>query len=312
MAQVLITGGTGFIGAHLARDCVARGDRVTVIARPGSDPWRLVDLAGRIDLVRLDPANGAGLHRLVRQVRPLHVFHLAAATRVTDPDRAMACNVRPLEALLAALAVADPPPVSLVRAGTLAEIGEAPAILTEDARECPATAYGLSALMGTHLLRLARPALRFPAVTARLALTYGGGQERVFLVAGSIAATLEGRVLIPVRPFAERDLLHVDDVVSALQLIAREARRLPDTVVVSTGQPVRMTDLCRAVRALATGQSPTPPDLVRLPDGRLSCHPSPALLALGWRPVLTLDQGLAQTIAWERAALHRPAKECCA
>ena len=55
MARVLITGGTGFIGSHLARDCLSRGDEVTVLARPGSDPWRLADLAGRITLARAHP-----------------------------------------------------------------------------------------------------------------------------------------------------------------------------------------------------------------------------------------------------------------
>lgn len=317
MAEVMITGGTGFIGSHLVRDCLARRDRVTIISRPGSDPWRLAGVAAKIDLVRLHPLDTAGLARLVRQVRPRHVFHLAAATRLAGGDasdltHAMAANLAPLQALLEVLDAADPPPESLVRTGTLAELGEAPVILTEDARERPTTAYGLSALMGTHLLRMTSPGRSYAAVTARLSLTYGGDQDRSFLVADCIAKALDGVPLKIRRPGSERDLLHVDDVVAALQLIARHAGRLPDQVSVSTGRPVRMANLCRIIRSAVTG-SPGPDrflsDAPHPLAGRLSCHPSPALRALGWRPALPLDRGVAQVVAWERAARHHQDKE---
>lgn len=316
MERVLITGATGFIGAHLVRDGVARGDRVTVVARPGSDPWRLADLAGRIEVAHLDPGDAPGLAALLRRTRPGRVFHLAAATRLggAGPAHALACNVAPLQTLLTALHEAGHRPDSLVRTGSLAELGEAPHTLTDDARERPGTAYGLSALMGTHLLRLARPGLGFPAVTARLALTYGGGQSGDFLIADGIRKGLDGVPLSPTRPHAERDLLHVGDVVAALRLIADRAQDLPDTVVVSTGQPVRMSALCRMIQSLTAGQ-PAPiaaADPATPPDGRLSCHPSAALLALGWAPGIALPCGLQQVIAWERAARHHPPKERCA
>ena len=38
--KVALTGGTGFVGGHLARELVARGDRVTALARPGAPPRR--------------------------------------------------------------------------------------------------------------------------------------------------------------------------------------------------------------------------------------------------------------------------------
>lgn len=321
MTHTLITGGTGFIGAHLVRDCVARGDTVTVIARPGSDPWRLSDVAGRIDLVTLAPDDRDGLAGLVTRTRPDQVFHLAAQTRFarkpgcTDLDRAIACNVAPLRLLLDVLDAADHPPRCLIRAGTLAELGEADQIHVPGGSEHPSGTYGLSALIGTHMLRLARPDLRFAVVTARLSLTYGGDQNGDFLIADTIRKTLSGRPVDLARPNAERDLMHVDDTVAALQTAARHADRLPATIVVSTGQPVRMSHLCQTIRSLVSGapvgaQGTVPSD--GRPDGRLSSHPSPELLALGWHPRVPLRTGLGQAIAWERAKILSDTTERCA
>ena len=116
MARVLITGGTGFIGSHLVRDCVARGEEVTVLARPGSDPWRLADVADRISLVRAHPLDAPAVAAVVARAGPRRVFHLAARTRtparddLSDLEDATAANVAPLRVLLDALRQLDDPP----------------------------------------------------------------------------------------------------------------------------------------------------------------------------------------------------------
>lgn len=319
MARVLITGGTGFIGSHLVRDCIRRGDDVTIVARPSSDPWRLKDMAGRFRIVRLLPTDSDGLASLVETVQPQHVFHLAAATRLSgaagwaDLDHAMGSTLPSLRLLLDALNRMSRPPLSFVRAGTLAEFGSSAQIHLPGSVERPETAYGLAALMGTHLLRLARPELGYPAVTVRLSLTYGSDQSDAFLVASSIRRALSGLPQSSIRPGAERDLLHVDDVVAALRLAAEQARHLPGMVTVSTGQPLRMAALCRTIQRLAACQHAAsfslPPAAEPTAD-RLSCHPSPELRALGWQPTIPLVAGLQQVIAWERDAMHRrPIKE---
>src|SRR4051812_27774112 len=53
-AAVLVTGASGFIGAQVVKMLVERGCRVTAVVRPGSNPRRLADLAGAVDLVEGD------------------------------------------------------------------------------------------------------------------------------------------------------------------------------------------------------------------------------------------------------------------
>jgi len=309
MARVLITGGTGFIGSHLVRDCLSRGDEVTVLTRPGSDPWRLADVLDRIALVHVRPLDARETASAVLRASPERVFHLAALTRVparddlSDLDDAITGNVQPLRVLLDALRRLDRQPLAFVRAGTLAELGERDRILDPDEAEAPRDAYGLSALMGTHLLRLARARMDLPAVTARLCLTYGGDQSPDFLIPDLIRKGLTGIPAHVRRPLAQRDLIHVSDCVAALQAVAGHAASLPPVVAVSTGRPLPMGQVAGMIAALIDGDGTpslrpsVPPDAAHV----VSCRPSAELSALGWQPRTGLAQGLRRTIEWERS-----------
>lgn len=317
MTRVLITGGAGFIGSHLARDCLRRGDQVTILTRAGSDPWRLADLRGRIRVEAVEPCDTRGLVHLVGQIRPQRVFHLAAATRIaervamTDLSHAMISNFEPLRTLIDALRRLDQPPKAVVRTGTLAEYGQAACIRQADSPERPDDAYGFSAVAGTHLLRMARLRLGLPAVTARLCLTYGGGQSGDFLIPDMIRKGLDGNSPRLRRPHARRDLIHVSDVVAALQLVADNAATMPPVVAVSTGQAVPMQAVAEIIAGLLAGRSPAPREIVDDPaePQTLSCAPSPELLDLGWRPAVPLNKGLRDTVNWEVAARPATRKE---
>lgn len=80
----LLTGGTGFVGAHLARALVRRGDRVRCLVRTGS---RLDNLEGLdVELVLGDLQDPASLRRATAGCR--QVFHCAADYRLWAPDPA--------------------------------------------------------------------------------------------------------------------------------------------------------------------------------------------------------------------------------
>ena len=78
MKRILVTGGTGFVGANLARRLVRDGHEVHLLVRPGYKAWR-------IDAVRADarlheaPLEDAGrVASAISQIHPEWIFHLAA------------------------------------------------------------------------------------------------------------------------------------------------------------------------------------------------------------------------------------------
>lgn len=292
MPGVLVTGGTGFIGSHLVRACIARGDRVTVLTRPDSDVWRLADLDGRYALLRLPPERFAGA---ARDLAPAQVFYLSAQTRFRNPGSPAALagairqNLEPLVAMVTALA--DTPPAAFVRAGTLAEFGAAPAPYGDDGPERPVGAYGLSALLATHYLRAVRTLAGMPAVTARLCLTYGSGQSPDFLVPRLLRAAAAGQPEILRHPAAQRSLLHVDDVVAALLVIADHAPRLPPIVTVSDDRSITMANLAREIESIKSHCAARMTDPGAGTADQVVAAPSAALIELGW--TARIDRRLA-------------------
>ncbi|WP_126975677.1 NAD-dependent epimerase/dehydratase family protein [Frigidibacter oleivorans] len=310
MARVLITGGTGFIGSHLARACVARGDAVTVLARPGSDPWRLADIRPRLRLVEAAPDDAAAIAACLTSARPEAIFHLGATSRfpAAGPDalrEACRVNLLPLLALAGAAARLSSPPAILVRAGTIAEYGRAPQPFAEDGREAPVTAHGWSALAGTQALAAMSADLPFATVTARLGLTYGATQSGDFLIPMLVRACLRCEMSRIRTPGQRRDLLNVDDAVAGLLRIADLPGTAPPVVNLCSGNAPTMAEVGAAVlratnapAGLIACDPPTGPDEPRLD---LRSDPSLAARTLGWRAQIGLEAGLAQMVAEERA-----------
>jgi dihydroflavonol-4-reductase len=96
----LITGATGFIGSHLARLLVERGERVRVLVRPGSDRRALAGL--KVEDVSGDLRQAASLPAALQRVE--RVFHVAGDYRLwtKNPDEIYESNVTGTCNLLAA------------------------------------------------------------------------------------------------------------------------------------------------------------------------------------------------------------------
>lgn len=76
--RILLTGGTGFIGANLAHRLVSQGHYVAVVTRECSNRARLQQLAGKIHFLTADLLEAKGLQQAVSTVDPEVVYHLAS------------------------------------------------------------------------------------------------------------------------------------------------------------------------------------------------------------------------------------------
>ncbi|HEX2436825.1 MAG TPA: NAD-dependent epimerase/dehydratase family protein, partial [Methylomirabilota bacterium] len=82
--DALVTGGTGFIGANIARELVARGATVRVLARRGGDRRALEGVS--VEIADGDILDAASVRRAVQGVQA--VYHVAADYRLWTPDPA--------------------------------------------------------------------------------------------------------------------------------------------------------------------------------------------------------------------------------
>lgn len=313
----LLTGAAGFIGSHLARELVSRGDTVHVIVRPGTLLTRIADIADRVFVHRADLADRDATRACVEAIEPSRVFHLAAATRMSPLlsigalRAAIGAYLDPVLNLLEALCALPTPPSVFVRTGTIAEYGQALLPFAESRRARPTTPYGVGMLAATDCVEALAPTLSFPVVTARLALVYGPGQDPAFLVPGLVDACVSGRRMMLARPGDQRDLLYIDDVIAAVLRVAENAGPDCTIVNVASGTAVSVLSIAQQVVAL-TGCDQTLIDVPPLIPGekavQLCCCPRLANQRFGWKQTIALGDGLRRTIAVERRMHHEMAR----
>lgn len=310
MTRVLIIGGAGFIGSHLARHCLSRGDDVHIVARPQTDLWRLADIHSHLMLHRLDLQDRVALDRCFTEVRPEEVYHLATQTRwqpapdFADAHQSISTDILNLTTVLAAASAANSPPRVMVRAGSLAEYGNGPVPNVESQRENPLNPYATALTACTYCAQMLQPRLPFAVLTARLALTYGPAQDEDFLLPTLIRNCLAGARTRVLRPDDRRDLIYVTDVAEALCRLGSSKLPGGKIVNVATGIAPPMRDVADLVTRLV-GVNPALIDIVESPAAMKGTYQgyaimcgSPALARklLDWKAGTTLIEGLQRIL----------------
>ncbi len=98
MKRVLITGITGFVGSHLAELLLSNGEfEVYGIERPRSKNENILHIRNKLKLFEADIRDAASMYRLIKEIEPHYIFHLAAQSFVphsfTAPQETLVTNV---------------------------------------------------------------------------------------------------------------------------------------------------------------------------------------------------------------------------
>ena len=217
--NILVTGGCGFIGSHLADRLVALGHDVTILddLSTGTRAY----LPASATLVVGDVADAALVTRLIANADA--AFHLAAIASVQvceqEPERAHRTNVLGAENILAAAAAKRIP---VVYASSAAIYGDNPDLpLREDATPRPLGAYGRHKLENEHTAARYTASHGLASVGLRFFNVYGPRQDPRSPYSGVISKFMaNAQAQLPLTFFGDgeqtRDFIYVGDIVSLL------------------------------------------------------------------------------------------------
>jgi len=302
----LVTGGAGFIGHHLARALVERGDDVVVVDDLSSgSPSRLEPVLERITFVEGSIIEPATLDRAMAGVEA--VFHEAAlasvARSIADPGLTNEVNVAgTIEVLLAA---ARHRVRRVVFAGSSAVYGT-PAQMpcSEDQRAAPTSPYGVSKLAGELYLHALGSSLGLETVALRYFNVYGPGQDPASEYAAVIpkfvtAVTRGERPTIFGDGSISRDFIYIADVVAANLLAASASSPSGLTCNIATGSATTLLELLAEVGAAAGVKVEPLYGPPRVGDIRTSvADVETARRMLGFQATVALHDGIATTVDW--------------
>jgi len=298
--KVLVTGGAGFIGSHVVDILLGAGHTVSVVDNlaTGNPAW----LAGKPVTLHAMDLRSARLADVFHKERPEAVAHLAAQASVgrsvADPGFDASVNLAGGLNLLECCRRVGVQ--RIIYSASSAGYGDTEVIPTpEDHPSRPSSPYGVSkAAMEQYIVALG--ALHgWTAVSLRYANVYGPRQNpsgEAGVVAIFCTRLLDGEPCqINGDGKQTRDYIYVADVAAA-NLAALERPRLTGGLNIGTGSETTVLDLhkrlCNAVGLdAAFVHAPARPG-----EQRRSClDAARAARELGWRPAVSLDEGLALT-----------------
>jgi UDP-glucose 4-epimerase len=311
--RVLITGGAGFIGSHVAAAHIARGDTVVILDNLSSG--RRENVPEGAELVVLDVRDAAAAD-LVREQRfdliSLHAAQLDVRVSVADPRLDASINIDGLLNLLEAARESGGGRVLFVSSGGVV-YGEPELRPTlETAPKQPESPYGVSKLTGEHYLYYYHRVHGLDYAALRYSNVYGPRQDPHG--EAGVVAIFSTRLMQhePITVYGDgeqtRDYVFVQDVVAANLALAEadlpNARAVDDRAFnVGTGVETSVRQLGGLLMEASERRVEMRTAAARPGELRNSSLDTQKLRALGWGPKTTLEDGLQQTYRW--IAEHR-------
>jgi len=311
--RVLITGADGFIGSHLTEALVAAGCTVRAFVFYNSfNSWGWLDslpdgTRAGLDVFAGDVRDPNGVRAAMRDVEV--VFHLAALIAIPfsyhSPDSYVDTNIK---GTLNVLQAARDAGVERVVVTSTSEVyGTARYVPIDEAHPFQGQSpYSATKIGADRLAESFARSFELPVVIARPFNTYGPRQSARAVVPTIITQLLAGRTEIHLGALSPtRDLTFVADTCRGFLALAACDAAVGREVNMGSGAEISIGELAQRLIAQIAPDARVTTDEQRLrPERseveRLLCDASLMRSLTGWAPEVSLDEGLARTVAWFR------------
>src|SRR5215216_3174080 len=304
---VLVTGGAGFIGSHIASALAADGARVRILDNLSTGHRKNIDeIGGDIDFIQGSVADEELLNKVLENVEL--VFHEAAIPSVPrsveSPRQTHIASVDGTFSLL--LAARDRGVRRVVYAASSSAYGDQPTLpKSEEMRPDPLSPYAVAKLVGEYYCRAFTRVYGLETVSLRYFNVFGPRQDPGSQYSGVVSRFISA-LLSNERPVIygdgeqSRDFTYIDNVVFA-NLNAASAEKASGKVInVANGQRITLNQLLAELKDLTGRQDVTAEYREsRVGDVRHSLADNTmARELLGYETKVDLREGLKRTIDW--------------
>lgn len=319
---VLVTGAAGFIGSHLTQLLVQSGASVRAFVRYNSLnslgflDHLPADQRNEIEVVKGDLRDPHAVYQAVKGTDA--VFHLGALIAIPysyrNPTDVVQTNV--LGTLHVLQAVRDFDVLRMIHTSTSEAYGTARYVPMDENHPLQGQSpYAASKIAADKLAESFYCSYSTPVVTVRPFNAYGPRQSMRAVIPTIINQALHGSEIVLGNLSATRDFTFVEDTARAFLCAAEVDEAVGGVFNAGSGFEISIGDLAHTILRLVGRDLPVRVDQERVrPEksevDRLFSDSSKAALVLGWKPSVSLEEGLKRTIDWisQHNYLYRPSE----
>jgi len=318
--RVLVTGAAGFIGSHLVHRLVQDGASVRAFVRYNSADSRgfldtlPADVQSEIEVVKGDLRDPHAVYNAVKNTEA--VYHLGALIAIPysyrHPTDVVQTNA--IGTLHVAQAVLELSIPRLIHTSTSEVYGSARYVPMDESHPLQGQSpYSASKIAADKIVESFHCSYGLPAVTVRPFNAYGPRQSMRAVIPTIINQALHRSEIVLGNLTATRDFTFVEDTARAFIRAAGSEEAIGQVVNAGSGFEISIGELADTIKRLIGRDVPVRVDGERVrPEksevDRLFSDSGKASRMIGWKPEVSLEEGLARTIEWIRGhkELYRP------
>ncbi|MBI3378850.1 MAG: NAD-dependent epimerase/dehydratase family protein [Nitrospirae bacterium] len=295
--KILIVGGTGFIGRHLAVRCLKDTHFVTCIGLSAGKSF-----SKDMEFIHADISDKKQLQAVLRDKSFDYVFNLGGYIDHTayfkGGRRLIESHFIGLMNLIDCLNKEELK--GFVQIGSSDEYGNAPAPQKEYMRESPISPYSFAKTAASHFIQMLSNTEGFPGVVLRLFLVYGPGQDEKRFLPQIITAFLRNESVETTGGKQLRDFCYIDDVIDGIIKAAVTDGANGKIINIASGIPMSIRDMINKVAHLiGKGRAVFGARPYRHGENmELFADITSARKTLQWSPSVSVDEGLRKTIEY--------------
>lgn len=292
--KILIVGGTGFIGFHLAKYCISKKFNVTSISTKPPIKTRYIK---KINYILVDISDK---NKLKKKLTKKYDYVVNLGGYVDHSNRKKTYHSHYIGCKNLNYVFKNKKLKSFIQVGSSLEYGENLSPLNESLRCKPSSIYGKSKYLATKFLLKKYKEENFPVVVFRLFQAYGPSQSINRLIPITIDSCLNRQKFSCSSGNQLRDFIFIDDVINAIYLSLNNKNAIGEILNIGTGKPKKVKEVISFIRKLVKKGSPQFGKIKMRKDEIKIVFPNIKKIKkiLNWKPKVKFDSGLKNTIKY--------------
>ena len=300
MTNVLVTGGTGFIGTNLLYRLLELDYNISVFVHKNSNISHLKDISNKLDIHYADLSKSKVLKNKIKKIKPDVLYHLATYGvnhNQIESDKIIKTNVFGTYNLYNSI-LEDSEISKIVNIGSCFEYGPKINKIKETSKTNPQSIYGISKVSQTNVAKFFHQQKNLPMVTLRIFNTYGPFENLNRLIPSMILSIMNNKKIHIKNPDDVRDFIFVKDVVDGI-IRSSTIKESGEILNIGTSKEYKVKDVVKKLSKMTKYDNIVFHEKkIHEYGGKIIANTDKSKRILQWKPRYTMNEGLKETLDW--------------